>query len=1054
MAVILPRFALARLVSLCSVCVLVCVLLAPPPSAAQGPVRNPTYPQRDRIVLPTVDVTQALPDRAPARTYDALRVQARAAQPTTLIIELREPAVAAVAEAAPANANATRVQIARVQSAQYAAEAAMRAAGISYRVIFAPQRVFSGLIIEAAPNQLDAIKALPGVADAYPAGVGILANDSSVPFLGVPLVWASGYRGQNVRIGVIDTGIDYEHADFGGTGPGTGFPTAKVEGGRDFVGDTWHPDTNPTLQPDADPMDQQGHGTHMAGTIAGFGVDGGGNTYGGPWDTTTPFTTMTIGPGMAPQATLYALKVGANHTFVSEAGTIAALEWAVDPDGDGNFADRLDVVNLSLGTAFGNLDRGWTVAADNAAQIGVVVVAAAVNIQDFYFSQGDPATAPHVISVGQSNDDDNGGPAADTLAALTARGPQRNPNAGLIALKPDIVAPGIQVFSADAGTVSGGVSTGATGGTSTGAAHVTGMMALLREAYPGWTAAELKALVMNTAIHDLFSGNNFGLPAYGPARVGAGRLDAVNALASPVIAFNTANPELVSVSFGLLNVVTATTFEKTITVVNKGNSPQTYDVAYVPMVYADDGNDDPGTPTPGIGDGGPGVVMSVSPAQITVGPGATATLTVTLTVDPARMTQPYTHDPTVGEIFPLYFRHWLAEESGYVTLTPVVTGAVLRVPVYAAPRPAATMQAAAPTLLLTGQQAGTAHIMLTGTDVYTGPNQPYDETSLVSAFTLWDTSPALPGLTGFQPSADLHHLGVASSYLAVGANLSATWLFFGISTHGEWASLATTTTEFEIYIDVDQDGTADYQLGHFGFAGGADSYLTYVRDLTTGTVSVQDFVNYNIPIGAFNLPNTALFQTNVAFFPMSVAAIAELVPGDATFDFWVAGWYNQELIDLSGVMTYNVEALGLDLASGAAPWGATLYNDWDGATVDVAYDWAQYAGPSPACVLLLHHHNVPGMRAETVCFQPEDEPTPNADTPVGPAADATSPTPEADLLPATGYSPPAEPAQTGSQYLPHGLWIGLAIGVTIMVGALWRRARRSEVRLARKRPHA
>ncbi|MCD4686117.1 MAG: S8 family serine peptidase, partial [Anaerolineae bacterium] len=547
------RLILARSVSLC---VLVCVLLAPLPSAAQGPTRNPARPQRENIVLPVFDATQALPARVPARTYAALQSQAFAAQPTTIIIELRESAAATIA---PANASVSRAQMIRVESAQQAAEAALRTAGIPYRVVFAPQRVFSGLIIEAAPNQLDAIRQLPGVVDAYPAGVGVVANDGSVPFLGAPVVWTSGYRGQNVRVGVIDTGIDYAHADFGGTGPGTIFPTLKVAGGYDFVGDTWHPDTNPGLLPDADPMDQQGHGTHMAGTIAGYGVDGTGNTYSGPWDITTPFATMIIGPGMAPQATLYALKVGANHGFVSEAGTIAALEWAVDPNGDGDLSDRLDVVNMSIGTSFGDLNRGWTVAADNAAQAGVIVVAAAVNIEDYYFSQGDPATAPRVISVGQSNDDANGGPAADTMGTYSARGPQRNPDPASIALKPDIVAPGIDIYSADAGTVNGGVSTGALGGTSAASSHVSGMMVLLREAYPGWTVAQLKALVMNTATHDLFTGNNFTPPIYGPARVGAGRMDAVNAFASAVIAYNTVNPAQVSASFGLLNVASATT---------------------------------------------------------------------------------------------------------------------------------------------------------------------------------------------------------------------------------------------------------------------------------------------------------------------------------------------------------------------------------------------------------------------------------------------------------------------------------------------------------------
>lgn len=952
----------ARLIGIIVACLLLLGLVMPPRSAAQGPARSPARPRLEGLVLPDLNAVPLQSPRPAVRTYDALRSQALAARPILIIVALSEPAAVS---AAPLNASASQAQIARVASAQQRTETALQTAGIPYRVVFAPQRVFSGLVIEAELGQIDAIRQLPGVVDAYPAGIGTVANSSSVPFLGTPPVWANGYRGQGVRIGVIDTGIDYEHADFGGTGPGTGFPTAKVAGGYDFVGDTWDPVTNPVLNPDSDPMDQDGHGTHMAGTIAGYGVDGTGSTYPGPWNTTTPFGSMIIGPGMAPEATLYALKVGSANGIVSEAATIAALEWAVDPNGDGDLSDHLDVVNLALGTEFGDLDRGWSVAADNAAQAGIIVVAAAGNLGDTYFIQIDPATAPHVISVGQSNDGDNGGPAADTLGASSARGPQRNPNAASIALKPDIIAPGINIVSADAGTVNGGVSTGPAGGTSSATSHVAGMMALLRQAYPGWSVSDLKALVMNTATHDLYSGNNFTPPIYGPARVGAGRVDAGNAFDSEVIAYNSADPELVSVSFGLLNVAAAATFQKTITVENMGSTSQTYDVAYVPVVYADDGS---GPGTPGVGDGGPGVVTSVSPAQITVGPGSTETVTVTLAVDPALMVQPYTHDPTVREV-PLFFRHWLAEEAGYVTLTPTGAGTLLRVPVYAAPRPAATMSATSPTLPVAGL-SGTASIALTGTDVYTGPNIPYDETSIVSTFALWSTSPALAGLSGFQPSADLENIGVASNYLLQGSNLGTTRVYFGLSTVGEWSSLTYGSTTFEVYLDVDQDSFADYRLIILGF-GLIDSPVTYVEDLTSGALTLQWLVNNFIPSDALNFPDTMLFQSNVVTLPLNVSSLPELVPGDARFDFWVAGYYKNELIDLSDVMTYDVEAAGIDLASSAPYALTTMFDDWNGAAVDLAYDWTQYIGPSPACVLLLHHHNVSGSRPESVCFQPD-----------------------------------------------------------------------------------
>ena len=63
------------------------------------------------------------------------------------------------------------------------------------------------------------------------------------------------------------------------------------------LGSTWHFD-----QGDNDPLDCNGHGSHVAGTAAGFGVNSDGSTFTGPWDSTVPFDTMRIGPGVAPQA--------------------------------------------------------------------------------------------------------------------------------------------------------------------------------------------------------------------------------------------------------------------------------------------------------------------------------------------------------------------------------------------------------------------------------------------------------------------------------------------------------------------------------------------------------------------------------------------------------------------------------------------------------------------------------------------------------------------------------------------------------------------------------
>src|SRR5262249_46060089 len=144
--------------------------------------------------------------------------------------------------------------------------------------------------------------------------------------------------GAGIIVGIIDTGIDYQHPDFGGTGhryanndrvhikPGQ-FPTAKVVGGTDLVGDDYTGGNTP--EPDPNPTDCNGHGTHVAGTAAGFGVNADGTTYTGPYGPSTPFSSLRIGPGVAPGALLFAIRV-----FGCTGGSAVvpqAIEYAMDP---------------------------------------------------------------------------------------------------------------------------------------------------------------------------------------------------------------------------------------------------------------------------------------------------------------------------------------------------------------------------------------------------------------------------------------------------------------------------------------------------------------------------------------------------------------------------------------------------------------------------------------------------------------------------------------------------------------------------------------------------
>lgn len=296
--------------------------------------------------------------------------------------------------------------------------------------IYRTQRVINGIAVRVAANKFDELRAIAGVKTVHILVPEYPTNETSIPFLRLPDLWGgttgnanlpAGLTGTGVRIGIIDTGIDYQHANFGGTGAladyqannrtvitdGT-FPTAKVVGGFDFAGDAYTGSNTPT--PDPDPMDCNSHGTHVAGTAAGLGVTDDGNpdtmdqgaTFAGPYDSTVPFNTLRIGPGAAPGASLFALRVfGCGG---STGLTAQAIEYAVDPNGDGDFGDRLDVINMSLGSNFGTPSNPSVIASNNAALAGVIVVASAGNAGDTYFITGAPGSAERAVSVAASVD--------------------------------------------------------------------------------------------------------------------------------------------------------------------------------------------------------------------------------------------------------------------------------------------------------------------------------------------------------------------------------------------------------------------------------------------------------------------------------------------------------------------------------------------------------------------------------------------------------------------------------------------------------------------------
>ncbi|KAI9594198.1 peptidase S8/S53 domain-containing protein [Syncephalis fuscata] len=172
--------------------------------------------------------------------------------------------------------------------------------------------------------------------------------------------------GNGIKIGIIDSGIDYHHIALGGCfGEG-----CKIGYGYDFVGDNFNGLNTP--MPDNDPMDEcNGHGTHVAGIIG---------------------AVSEIKVGIAPRATLGAYRVmGCGNATVNDI-VIKGMERA--------YADHMDIVNLSLATLKYYTDTAISQAAQQLVSLGVVVVAAAGNDGNIgLFSLASPGTAPGVITV-------------------------------------------------------------------------------------------------------------------------------------------------------------------------------------------------------------------------------------------------------------------------------------------------------------------------------------------------------------------------------------------------------------------------------------------------------------------------------------------------------------------------------------------------------------------------------------------------------------------------------------------------------------------------------
>lgn len=253
--------------------------------------------------------------------------------------------------------------------------------------------VYNGMTVTASTKDADQLRDVPGVLGVWPVLTVAAPTPASAPapnplasalaMTGADVAYSElGYTGEGIRVGVIDSGIDIDHPDLGGTGTNgtTPFPSPRVKWGYDFVGDAYDSSgtTDQALTPKPDPVpdDCGGHGTHVAGIIGAHG----------------DFATGGV-RGVAPKVSFGAYRVfGCDGTSSTDV-VLAAMDMSIK--------DHMNVVNMSLGDSY----QSWpsyptATAAVTMQRAGVILVASAGNDgADGSFTVGAPAVSEGAISV-------------------------------------------------------------------------------------------------------------------------------------------------------------------------------------------------------------------------------------------------------------------------------------------------------------------------------------------------------------------------------------------------------------------------------------------------------------------------------------------------------------------------------------------------------------------------------------------------------------------------------------------------------------------------------
>ena len=763
---------------------------------------------------------------------------------------------------------------------------------------------------------------------------------TSVPAIGAKTVWGTrttGFDGTGMRVAVIDTGVDYTHAMFGGAGTkeayqsndatkveeGT-FPTDKVDGwdfaGKDYSG------ANDVPLPDGDPLDRSGygHGTHVAGIVGGVGVTSEGRPYEGDYFAGLDYSEFLLGPGVAPKAKLFALKIFGDNAPNSTNLVLDALEWCADPNADNDFADRMDVVNLSLGTTLGLEEKHETEAEvfTNLTRLGSVVVSGAGNSNNnnFYLVAA-PGVEHSVIAVGSAKLDGT----VPRMATHSARGP----SSPYSLLKPEITAPGELIQSARMGTGTGGAWFN---GTSLAVPHVSGAAALAKQAHPGWGAIEIKALLLNTANPMLHKNGT----VYPESLAGAGFLDVAQAVNTTVTAQAEDSKGLTTLSLGALALVKPWDETRQIRVTNHGNSEVKFDLSVEETVEET------------------GFDIRLPVNKITIAAKSHELVPVRFSADPAQFDR--TGDPLTPSLLNDRARSWVYEVSGKIVLTN--DAEKLRVPYHALVRAAAARKTTVTRIALPAWNLVSLELPLEGGSAHPRPLVSVFELAGVSARNNLLTDPA-------DIAADVLAFGVASDYPQAGS-VAETTLYFGIANAGPWTNPHSFIFDPHLQIDTDFDGRIDYELAscsNGGLLKGDLSVSTYADDVFLSIlIRVPRWERGIADAGYLNVfppdeYDTVPFNNSVMVLPVS-ARMLGLDEDKSDFNFRLltlgAEQYGYPEIDRTQLIRYDVAQPVVHSALGIG--GTVMHDGNEPIKVTIDRGLAKREGRRPA-VLLLHHMN-------------------------------------------------------------------------------------------------